>query len=212
MEINIIEISGFVSALKGLRLPFKKDVRSFVEFKYTGFTVCCDNDGLIMETQFIPDEKDVDLLKSLIRQGDSDAKVLRFIDVSLEINAPRFFWSEWDTYKVGTVTISESTMHTILKDKLTPDNFDSFTSSETVKSFIDYAEDIAASDIDNKLKLAMIKPNLPEGFLQKRIVKLNYQTLRHIYFDRRNHKLSQWQEFCDFIESLPMSKLITLTI
>ena len=176
IDIKLIELSGFVSALQALRLPYGLECRSKTQhdmkFNDTFQSFFIRSEGSI-------DDKDEDLLKSLIRRGDEHAKAVRGINAYVEINAPRYWWQEMDTYYVGRVTLaSESTMHMQGKG---------LSEEELVK----------------------MKNELPEGTMQKRIVMLSYQTLRRIYKQRRKHRLPHWREFCAWIETLPYSWMIT---
>lgn len=184
IDIRLIELSGFVSALQALRLPYGLECRSKTQFEFYTRT-----EGKTAESSRCAEfgsgswarvnEKDEDLLKSLIRRGDEHAKVIRGIVAYVEINAPRFLWSEMDTYRIGRETLSsESTMHMQGKG---------LSEEELVK----------------------MKNELPEGTMQDRIVMLSYQTLRRIYKQRRKHRLPHWREFCSWIETLPYSWMIT---
>lgn len=174
IDIKLIELSGFVSALQALRLPYGLECRSKTSFKCN-----FDKNGCLLGSGFLLSDKDEDLLKSLIRRGDEHAKVIRGIVAYVEIDAPRFLWQEMDTYRIGRETLaSESTMHMQGKG---------LSEEELVK----------------------MKNELPEGTMQKRIVMLSYQTLRRIYKQRRKHRLPHWREFCEWIETLPYSWMIT---
>lgn len=121
IDIKLIELSGFVSALRALRLPYGLECRSmaFHQMNTTGNSTLCLHDRILLN------DKDEDLLKSLIRRGDEHAKVIRGIVAYVEINAPRYLWSEIDTYRIGRETLSsESTMHTITKRHLNVSDFD----------------------------------------------------------------------------------------
>lgn len=176
MEIKVIEISGFRSALMALRLPFGKEVRS-----KTYHNAKLLNNIMVSGGEIEFDEKDLTLMSSLIKKGDEHAKAIRGINVTLEINAPRYIWQELDTYVVGVTRLSsESTMH------------------------------IQGKGL-SEAELVEMKHNLIEGTLQRRISVFNYQALRRIYFQRKDHRLPQWREFCKFIETLPYAdKLITI--
>ena len=141
-------------------------------------------------------EDDVKLLSGLIAKGDSHAKVMREVVVWMVIEAPRYWWQEFDTYRVGVMEMSTSTMHKILASPLTLDDFE--RGSDIPLYVIDYLNSLI-----RKGDLLQVKKNLPESFLQKRAVCFNYQVLRHIYFDRKNHKLPEWHTFIDTISLLP---------
>lgn len=174
LNVELIEVSGFVSCLRALRLPFGKEIRSVVYSYHSAISNYIDYTG-----QVIFDDKDIKLLKRLIANGDEHAKVMRGIRAHLEISAPRWWWVEMDTYRAGTERLSsESTMHIDSKG----------LSGEELMAF---------------------KDELKEGKVQKRIQDFSYQTLRRIYKQRAEHRLPIWHDFCSFIESLPMSELIT---
>jgi len=123
----------------------------------------------------------------LYRLDDSDSKFLRFITVWLDIVAPRYWWCQMDTYSVGKAQQSESTMHTILERMLTPDDFADGWMDEVILHRLNVA-------IEEKA-FHLVKQALPEGFLQRRIVVTNYQTLRRIIRQRCTHRLPEWRQF-----------------
>jgi hypothetical protein len=128
-------------------------------------------------------------------------KFLEFISVWIDINAPRFFWQEMSTYRIGNSFQSESTVYTITKKELTNENFE-YPLSEHELNYLNalisrYKE---LEDKDSRTKLFLkIKNSLPEGFLQRRIMITNYKSLRNIIGQRSNHKLPQWQYFCNTV-------------
>ena len=175
IDIKLIELAGFVSALQALRLPYGLDCRSRAMHQMN----TTSNGTLCLYDLININDKDEDLLRSLIKPGDEHAKVVRGIVAYVEINAPRYFWQEFSTYRVGCeVLASESTMH------------------------------IQGKGL-NEEELVEMKSELKEGTMQKRIVMLSYQTLRRIYKQRRSHRLPHWREFCLWIETLPYSWMIT---
>lgn len=118
-------------------------------------------------------------------------KFLESMQVWIDIDAPRYFWSEMDTYRVGMTKQSESTVHTILRDPLTPHNFQE---EEIQEDYLIYLNQLIQDKEFLKLKRA-----LPEGFLQRRVCSTNYMTLRNIIKQRKNHKLPEWKYFCQEI-------------
>ena len=176
-SVKTLEIGGLGAALQALRLPYGKEVRSKVESATTFFDKDILNyDKVSYRTTVELDEKDKKLLQTLIKRGDEHSKVLRGVMVWFEVNAPRYYHVELDTYKIGAERLgSESTMH------------------------------IQGQGLSTE-ELVDMKAALPEGTMQKRIWMVSYQTLRRIYFQRRNHRLPQWQEFCKWIETLPFAK------
>ena len=173
--------------------------------------------------------KDLNLAQRMIKAGTSDRKFLRQIMVSVDITAPLYWWKEFDTYKVGTVANSTSTMHKLASTPITfdcfemddfenlrvydnePYNTDTFV-TDIWDDIINYCETLRLrynETKDKKYWKELIRI-LPEGWLQTRTVTLNYEVLRNIYFQRRYHKLTEWHRFCEWIESLPYGKeLIT---
>ena len=189
MTISLLNTAGFDEAFAALNLSYGRTPPEEEAIFQGGFAAC---------------PSDIKLLERLVKKGDSHAKVTRMIDVWLDITAPRYWWAEFDTYKVGTTAMSESTMHTLTKRELTSKDFEDGENLPLMCIGVvnTYIED---KDLDGAKKC------LPESFLQRRIVKTNYQTLRHMYFDRKHHKLSLWSRtFVDFIKTLPFHTLITI--
>jgi hypothetical protein len=143
--------------------------------------------------------KDLRLAEGLVAAGPSHAKFMRSIVAWLTIKAPRYWWLQFDTYKVGTTALSESTMHTIMRGPLGGADFVGAVSSD----HIGYLNKLVRGG-----KFHEVKANLPEGFLQTRGVCLNYQVLRTIYHQRRTHRLKEWQDWCDWVKTLPYAQLI----
>ena len=173
--------------------------------------------------------KDLNLAQRMIKAGTSDRKFLRQIMVSVDITAPLYWWKEFDTYKVGTVANSTSTMHKLASTPITfdcfemgdfenlrvydnePYNIDTFV-TDIWDDIIGYCETLRLryNETKDKRYWKELIRILPEGWLQTRTVTLNYEVLRNIYFQRRYHKLTEWHRFCEWIESLPYGKeLIT---
>lgn len=177
-SVKTLELGGLGAALQALRLPYGKETRSDCLFYYRNppGTHPDDDRSLIAYGERIwlcP--KDSSLLTALVKRGDEHAKVLRGVIVWAEINAPRYFWQEMSTYRVGCECLSsESTMH-IQGKGLSEDD------------------------------LVEMKEHLEEGTMQKRVWMFSYQTLRRIYFQRMNHRLPQWRMFCEWIKTLPFA-------
>lgn len=172
-------------------------------------------------------ENDLDLMKRLIKAGTDHSKFMRFLPVMVDITAPLYWWKEFDTYKVGTVANSCSTMHKIQAQEFTLDDFscehlDIRTKAlleEIIKALNDYRElYIEYNPDDFEIKGCPSKKDiwwqmiqlLPSSYNQKRTVMLNYAVLRNIYHARAGHKLDEWQQFREWIETLPYSELITM--
>lgn len=149
-------------------------------------------------------------LSKLVIAGPDHSKAIRGTNVTFLIEAPRYWWQEFDTYKIGTNTLSStSTMHKISSKLLTINDFEGCIINESVLYTINRA--ITDEKLSPKERLLIIKRNLPESFLQTRIVNINYQALRNIYFQRKSHRLPEWHIFCNEIELLPYAdELITI--
>ena len=175
-------------------------------------------------SKFIMGDNDYDLAKRLRDGGPVHAKYRRMLPVFVTITAPLYWWKEFDTYKVGTVVNSCSTMHKIHDKEFTLEDFscehlkDSFGESHDCFSPLDILYDVIVTlnicredylkskskdDWDQMIQL------LPSSYNQKRTVMLNYEVLANIYESRKNHKLDEWHTFCHWIEELPYSELIT---
>ena len=175
-------------------------------------------------SKFIMGDNDYDLAKRLRNGGSVHAKYRRMIPIFVTITAPLYWWKEFDTYKVGTVANSCSTMHKIHEKEFTIDDFscehlkDSFGESHDCFSPLDILYDViimlnicredylknkSKDDWDQMIQL------LPSSYNQKRTVMLNYEVLANIYDSRKDHKLDEWHTFCHWIEELPYSELIT---
>lgn len=211
IEITNVEVFNFEGAFRGLRNPMNSWDKSDSLFGIAG--------GYL-------GPKDLDLAQRMIKGGNEEAKFLRQIFVSMDINAPIFWWKEASTYKISTTANSCSTMHTIHKNEINQDMF-SFSNLDLivpVSKMTHGNSDFAVQDIvddilydceklrqaynetgDKQYWRALIEI-LPMGFNQKRTWTANYQVLRNIYFQRRHHKLDEWHTFCEKIESLPYGK------
>ncbi len=167
--------------------------------------------------QFILGSNDLDLAVRLCKAGSDHRKFIRQILVCVDITAPLYWWKEFDTYKVGTVANSTSTMHKIHSKPFSIDDFshDNLTdkSLDKLNEFIHYLEEIRLEFIETKEKALWYDmiTLLPESYNQKRTVTLNYEVLFNIFYARRGHKLNEWHTFCDWIQSLPYAKELITT-
>lgn len=178
LDVKTIEVAGFLSAVEALRLPFGKECRS--QTHYDDSWVCDIVPNFQSDVRVFFDERDLTLMSTLIKRGDEHAKVLRGIIAYAEINAPRFWWVEMDTYRIGSERLSsESTMHIQGRGMSTEE-------------------------------LVKMKSELTEGTMQKRVQYFSYQALRRIYQQRRNHRLPHWHIFCDWIKTLPFANELIL--
>lgn len=191
IEIVVNESYGWRTALRALRRPFNRER----EYNWD---------------QSVPNEDDLRIMKALILSGDDHAKVMRMIGVGLTVKAPRYWFLEFDTYRLGRFDtdcemVSESTMHWKMSKEFLPSDFD--MDGYDLAPIVNKRREQL---LDKQISIEGFKANMPEGLLQTRDVLLNYQALRHIYHGRKDHRLSQWKEFCEFIKTLPYSELITL--
>jgi hypothetical protein len=161
--------------------------------------------------EFFVGENDLALAGGLARAGGDHRKFMRQIFVSVDVTAPLYWWKEYDTYKVGTVANSESTMHTIHRKPFTEEDFSVercvgdlivLRSVDTVLNALNYCRD-KFLETGNKAYWESMIQLLPSSFNQMRTCTLNYENLINIYHARRNHKLTEWHEYCAWIESLP---------
>lgn len=201
IKIEEVDIHGFKAAIRGMRNPMnswdKSDSRG----------------GLLREFEL--GENDHELAKKLTKSGPDHAKFLRMITVTMDITAPLYWWKEFDTYKVGTVANSCSTMHKLFDKQFEVSDFSADNMSTegmedllTICTMLNkyrhkYAQTHAKKDWYSAIKL------LPESYNQKRTVQLNYEVLSRIWFSRKGHRLSEWREFREFITKLPYNDLIT---
>lgn len=155
------------------------------------------------------------LMMRLAKAGPEHAKYRRMIVVYADVTAPRYWWAEYDTYKVGTVANSCSTMHKIADKKFTPEDFS--TEHLVGKSFAALKNTLDVMNLEREHYLATKDKDcwwqmiqlLPQSYNQKRTIMLNYEVLATIYRQRKGHKLDEWRDFCKWIEQLPYSELIT---
>lgn len=157
-------------------------------------------------------EKDLDLARRLCRAGSDHRKFIRQIMVSMDVTAPIYWWKEFDTYKVGTVANSTSTMHKIHSKPFSMEDFSTDHMTEETRAqmaqVIGWLEHLRGKYLETKEKAYwydMIQ-FLPSGYNQMRTVTLNYEVLTNIYYARRNHKLEEWHTFCHWIEGLPYAQ------
>ena len=236
IKLENYEVVGWEHAIRGMRNPMNSWDKSDSEFirdpdyGCSGNCPCEDIDGRC-DCCFIG-SNDLDLMKRLRNAGTDHRKFMRMITVYVDITAPLYWWKEFDTYKVGTVANSCSTMHKIHEKEFTMEDFscehlyagddidgmyysttaeEEFTSNDVLKVVIEALNNYRKQYLktkDKKYWWQMIQL-LPTSYNQKRTVMLNYEVLANIYKSRLNHKLDEWHTFCDWIESLPYSELIT---
>lgn len=195
-------VMNLENAMRGARNPLNSWARSDSYYDETG--------------NYVLGENDLGLAKRLRKAGSDHRKYMRQIFVSVDITAPLYWWKEYDTYKVATVANSTSTMHKIHSKPFTRADFSHDHMSEealaALDSMIGVLEQLRLRFVEIKDKQAwysMIQL-LPESYEQLRTCTFNYETLVHIYFARRDHKLEEWHRFCDWILELPYAKELIL--
>ena len=232
LKIENTEVMGWEHAIRGMRNPKNSWEKSDSHWDYGKQRVECITVSHFDDAEFSIGHNDQKLMMTLRNAGTDHRKFMRMITVYLDITAPLYWWKEFDTYKVGTVANSCSTMHKIAEKEFTLENFScehllSYWGEEKVNPTIIYPctpmqhlnQTIACLNVcrkkyletkDKKYWWQMIQL-LPSSYNQKRTVMLNYEVLANIYKSRRHHKLDEWHTLCDRIESLPYSELITGT-
>lgn len=226
IKIENIEVMGWEPAIRGMRNPMNSWDKSDTEFN----DVFEDYDfHTFYQRSANIGPNDLNLMKRLAAGGSVHAKYRRMITVYMDITAPLYWWKEYDTYKVGTVANSCSTMHKIHAKEFVLDDF-------SHDQIIDWCIDIkcghavkpmylleATIDVLNICRRKYIETKdkkwwwqmiqlLPSSYNQKRTVMLNYEVLSHMYYDRKDHKLDEWREFCQMIKSLPYAQIITMEV
>lgn len=209
IKIEKTEVLGWEPTIRGMRNPLNSWDRSDTDYSLSGMQSV---NGILVPTLGPNDE---DLMRRLCKGGPAHAKFRRMITVYVDITAPLYWWKEFDTYKVGTTANSCSTMHKIHAKEFTLEDFscehlDEF-SVDHLKTFMLYLNSMRDMFLETKNKhywWQMIQL-LPTSYNQKRTVELNYEVLNNIYHSRLNHKLDEWHTFCDWVESLPYSWIIT---
>ena len=220
IKIENVDVYGWEAAIRGMRNPLNSWDKSDLER---------DDDGIVWSLG----ENNSELMQKLVKAGTDHSKFMRMITVTIDIVAPLYWWKEFDTYKVGTVRNSCSTMHTIHKKEFTLDDFSHdkllFTATKSLERTIKelnewrdiylnggqvqsdiYDTSVYVFNPKDKMVWWQMIQLLPSSYNQKSTVQLNYAVLRNIYHSRKAHKLDEWRDFCKWIESLPYSELITM--
>lgn len=201
MEIKNIEAYGFRPAVRGMRNSFQSWDKSDSDILY-------NSSGMILFYNIGPE--DMKLMQKLYKAGGSERKFMRMIQVWCDIFAPLTWWKQADTYKIATTDLSTSTMHSITNKEFTLDDFYA-EPSDHLKSTIDFLNKKRLEYLNTKEYRTWreIIDNLPESYIQMRTVNFNYETIAHMIMDRRNHKLVEWHDFCNYmLYALPYLKEI----
>lgn len=214
IKIEKTEVVGWEAAARGMRNPLESWGKSD---SYWGLredpSPINPNDASF----FFVGDNDLALMQRLVNAGSDHRKFLRMIVVYADITAPLYWWKEYDTYKVGTVANSCSTMHTLHKRNLTLDDFSAehlgplvaLPALEATIHALNYYRK-AYQKTKNKENWYQMIQLLPTSYNQKRTVMPNYEVLLNMYHARKNHKLDEWHDFCDWVEQLPYFKEICL--
>ena len=231
MKFEKTEVLGFEHALRGMRNPLESWSKS-------DSGICYNFDEELGEQPvFAIGFNDMQLAKKLVKAGSEHRKFLRQIFISVDITAPLYFWKEFDTYKIGTVANSTSTMHKLSSTPITTDCFEisdfenledvnniatrgDWSSSEEYDSLSDFWERVIDvceglrqkyNETKDKRYWKELIRLLPESWLQKRTITMNYENVFNMYLQRQNHKLSEWsKDFKEWAESLPYFKELFL--
>ena len=213
IKLKNTDVYGFEAAIRGMRNPWNSWEKS------DSYSTYIEDEHTLQRApfEFFVGENDLTLMKMLVSAGTDHSKFMRMINVTVDITAPMFWWSEYDTYKVGTVRNSCSKMHTI---HIKPFDIDDFTHEgcdkipaaiDTLMYVVGECEHLRKlyNDTEQKKYWRAIIELLPESFNMRATVQMNYAVLRNMYHSRKNHRLDEWHDFCRWIENLPYSELIT---
>ena len=227
IKIENTNVFGFEAAIRGMRNPKNSHNKSDSNFS------CESCEGCFYETKnnrketedditywcnhgaLRIGENDLKLMKTLAKAGSDHGKFLRMINVTVDLTAPLYWWKEFDTYKVGTVANSCSTMHKIHAKEFTLDDFSyehlsDFSLQIILQQAVDALNHYRSEYLrtKNKFNWWQMIQLLPSSYNQKRTVQLNYAVLKNMYFARRHHKLDEWHTLCDWMLTLPYFKEI----
>ena len=202
LKVERISVMNFENAIRGARNPLNSWDRMDSSYDAEG--------------NFILGENDLSLATKLAKAGNDHRKFLRQIFVSMDITAPLYWWKEFDTYKIGTVANSCSTMHKIQAKKFCREDFSCDRLDEPALAMLDAvidfieAERCKYNETKDKQAWHNMIQLLPSSFNQMRTVTLNYEVLINIYYARRSHKLAEWHTLCDAIAALPYAEDLIL--
>ena len=202
LTVSHISVMNLENAIRGARNPMNSWARMDSTYNEKG--------------EYILGENDLSLAKRLATAGSDHRKFLRQIFVSMDICAPLYWWKEFDTYKVGTVADSCSTMHKIQSKEFTRDDFshdrlteDGLAALDAMIAFLE-KERVAYNETKDVAHWHNMIQLLPTSFNQLRTVSMNYEVLINMYYARRNHKLAEWHTLCDAITELPYARDLIL--
>ena len=211
IKIKNTDVYGFEAAIRGMRNPWNSWEKS------DSYSTYIEDEHTLQRApfEFFVGENDLALMKKLVNAGTDHSKFMRMINVTCDITAPLYWWKEFDTYKVGTVRNSCSTMHTITNKEFELEDFSHDHLDTWGTNWLEHIIEVLnvglgsylhSHDKDDWWQIIQL---LPSSYNQRATVQLNYAVLRNMYHARKNHKLDEWRDFCRWIESLPYSELIT---
>ena len=235
LKIERTNVYGWEAAIRGMRNPMNSWDKSDSDYAW---------DESKEDVSYFVGENDLKLMKNLSKAGNDHSKYLRMLNVTVDITAPLYWWKEFDTYKVGTVANSCSTMHKIHAKEFTLDDFscehllDSDKEPIAAEDWVDVSEEdedgmteqwdaiefvkmtVEALNVyreryletNDKVYWWQMIQLLPTSYNQKRTVQLNYAVLKNMYFSRRNHKLNEWVDLCDWMLTLPYFKEVCVDV
>ena len=237
LRIENTEVLGWEAAIRGMRNPKNSWEKSDSEFHREPKHYFDEKDMPCTDLRrFVLGPDDLDLMKRLRNAGTDHRKFMRMIVVYVDLTGPLYWWKEFDTYKIGTVANSCSTMHKIASKEFEPKDFSHehliypsyqhlektidllniyrwcYTKYDDLKNGVFPVSHEVGDIIENMSKKEIwwqMIQLLPSSYNQRRTVQMNYEVLANIYKSRRNHKLDEWHTLCDWIESLPYSELVT---
>lgn len=226
IKIENIDVYGWEAAIRGMRNPMNSWSKSDSKWY--------EDENGEWETKFIVGENDLKLMKSLSKAGNDHSKFLRMINVTFDIVAPLYWYKELETYKIGTVSNSCSTMHKIHDKEFTLEDFSTEHLTSNMKTLLKRTIDTLNDCREWYLKYDSMRDEdknyfeegttckkdiwwqmiqlLPSSYNQRRTVQLNYQVLKSMYFARKDHKLDEWRDFCEWMLKLPYFREICVDI
>jgi len=202
IKVERVSVMNMENAIRGARNPMNSWARMDSYYNEKG--------------EYVLGENDLALASKLAAAGSDHRKFLRQIIVSMDITAPLYWWKEFDTYKVGTVANSTSTMHKIQAKEFSRDDFSCDRLSEDALAVLDNmiayleSERVKFNETKERSHWHNMIQLLPSSFNQMRTVSMNYEVLINIYYARRTHKLAEWHTLCEAIENMPYADKLIL--
>ena len=203
LKIERVSVMNLENAMRGARNPMNSWAKSDSYYDEKG--------------NYVLGENDIDLAKRLARAGSDHRKFIRQIFVSVDITAPLYWWKEFDTYKVGTVANSTSTMHKIHSKPFEREDFScdrldegGLAMLDTLISYLEGEREKFNADREDRQSWHNMIQMLPSSYNQMRTVTMNYENLVNIYYARKSHKLAEWHVLCDWIKALPYAEALIL--